>query len=63
MVDIGKSHDTPVVAVLTSMAEPLGNEVGNASEIRESIDILKGEGPADLRSLVVRLGGEMRVHL
>ena len=46
---------TPARAVLTPMNEPLGEAVGNALEVEESIRCLRGEGPADLHDLVVRL--------
>ena len=59
MVGIGASHDTPVTAILTDMSQPLGRAVGNANEIAESVDILKGEGPEDVRSLTVRFAAEM----
>ena len=59
MVGIGKSHDTPVVAQLTDMNVPLGREVGNANEIRESLDVLNGGGPEDLVEITYRLGEEM----
>jgi len=59
MVGIGKSRGTPVVAVLTDMNQPLGRMVGNANEIVESIDVLRGGGPGDLVDVVYRLGEEM----
>ncbi len=59
MVGIGTSHDTPVVALLTGMDQPLGRAVGNANEIAESIDVLEGGGPADLVEITSRLGAEM----
>jgi pyrimidine-nucleoside phosphorylase len=61
MVSIGRSHDTPVVALLTAMDQPLGAEVGNANEVAESIATLKGEGPADVVALTMALGTEMMV--
>ena len=61
MVSIGRSHDTPVMALLTSMDQPLGVEVGNASEVAESIAVLRGEGPADIVELTMALGVEMLV--
>ena len=61
MVGIGASHDTPVVGILTDMDQPLGREVGNANEMVESIATLRGEGPADVTELTMRLGEEMLV--
>lgn len=61
MVEIGKEAQTPVVAILTDMNQPLGREVGNANEIVESIDVLRGAGPADVVELVLKLGEEMLV--
>jgi len=59
MIGIGRSHGVPVHAVLTAMDQPLGREVGNAAEIRESIDVLRGEGPPDLVELTLLLGERM----
>jgi pyrimidine-nucleoside phosphorylase len=59
MVGIGASHDTPVVALLTNMNQPLGNEIGNANEIAESLDILRGGGPDDMVDITYRLAVEM----
>lgn len=61
MVGIGAAHGVEVTALLTSMDQPLGREVGNASEIRESVDVLRGTGPEDLTALVLRLAAEMLV--
>lgn len=61
MVGIGASHDTPVTAILTDMSQPLGRAVGNANEIAESVDILRGEGPEDVRRLTIRFAAEMLV--
>jgi pyrimidine-nucleoside phosphorylase len=59
MVGIGKSYGTPVRALLTDMNQPLGCEVGNACEVAESVEVLKGGGPADLLEVTYRLGEEM----
>ncbi len=59
MVEIGHARGVEVVAVLTSMDQPLGREVGNANELRESIDVLAGGGPDDLVELVYHLGSLM----
>ena len=59
MVGIGKAYEVKTVALLTAMEEPLGNEVGNANEIAESIAVLQGEGPSDLVEVTMALGIEM----
>jgi pyrimidine-nucleoside phosphorylase len=59
MVRVGEEMGKRVVAFLTRMEEPLGRMVGNACEVVESIDTLSGGGPADVRELVVTLGGAM----
>lgn len=59
MVSVGEGMGTRVIAFLTRMEEPLGRMVGNACEVRESVDVLQGRGPADVRELVVTLGGAM----
>ncbi|MCJ7726594.1 MAG: thymidine phosphorylase, partial [Acidimicrobiia bacterium] len=59
MVGIGAVRGTPVTALLTDMSQPLGEEIGNACEIAESVDFLRGDGPADLTEITYRLGEEM----
>ena len=49
------------MAVISDMNQPLGNAIGNALEIEESIAILKGEGPADITELILTLGSQMVV--
>ncbi|OFW67319.1 MAG: thymidine phosphorylase [Actinobacteria bacterium RBG_16_68_21] len=61
MVDIGTAHGTATVALLTDMSQPLGREIGNASEIAESVAVLRGGGPDDLVELTYTLGAEMLV--
>ena len=61
MVGIGKARGTPVVAVLTDMNQPLGRMVGNANEIAESVEVLRGGGPRDLIEVIYRLGEEMLI--
>ena len=55
MVEIGKRHNKEVVCLLTDMNQPLGNAIGNALEVKESIDVLDGRGPKDIRNLVIVL--------
>ena len=59
MIDLGASHDCPVIALLTAMDRPLGQACGNALEVAEAIDVLKGGGPDDLIEVTFALGAEM----
>lgn len=61
IVSTAKLAGTPTVALLTRMDDPLGEACGNANEIRESIDVLRGGGPADVAELTLRLAAEMLV--
>jgi pyrimidine-nucleoside phosphorylase len=61
MVSICKKSDRNGYAIITNMDQPLGVAAGNASEIAESIAILKGEGPADLLEITVIFGARMLV--
>jgi pyrimidine-nucleoside phosphorylase len=61
MREIGHRAGKRVTCVLTDMNAPIGRTIGNALEIRESIEILRGGGPADTRELTHALGGEMLV--
>jgi pyrimidine-nucleoside phosphorylase len=59
MVDIGRGMGKKVAALLTDMDQPLGRTVGNALEIAECVETLKGRGPTDLESLSVELAAWM----
>ncbi len=59
MVDLGKDAGVNTVALLTDMSVPLGRTVGNALEVRESVDVLAGGGPTDVVELTVALATEM----
>ena len=59
MVDIAKKAGKDAVALLTNMDQPLGNKIGNALEVVEAIDTLKGRGPQDFTQLCIILGKYM----
>jgi pyrimidine-nucleoside phosphorylase len=61
MIDLGARHGCPVVALLTAMDRPLGHACGNALEVAEVIEVLKGAGPLDLIEVTMALGAEMLV--
>jgi pyrimidine-nucleoside phosphorylase len=61
MIDLGSAHGCPVVALLTAMDRPLGHACGNALEVAEAIDVLKGGGPPDLIEVTFALGAAMLV--
>lgn len=59
MTDIGNRAGKKTVAVITDMDEPLGNAVGNALEVKEAIEALRGNGPKDLMEVVTALAVQM----
>ncbi len=62
MVETGERMGKEMVALITDMDQPLGYTVGNALEVIEVVEILRGEGPEDLRQLCIELAGWM-LHL
>jgi pyrimidine-nucleoside phosphorylase/thymidine phosphorylase len=61
MVDIGKSLGKTTIAIVTDMNQPLGHEVGNANEVREAIEVLKGNGAGDVTAISLTIASYMAV--
>jgi thymidine phosphorylase len=59
MVELGTDAGVKTSALLTDMSVPLGRTIGNANEVRESLEVLSGGGPADVVELTVALAREM----
>ena len=59
MVDLGNDAGVATTALLTDMNVPLGFAIGNANEVRESVEVLAGGGPADVVELTIALAREM----
>ena len=59
MVALGRDHGVATIAQLTDMNVPLGQAIGNAIEVAESVDVLRGGGPADVRELTLALAATM----
>ncbi|GAB2999696.1 thymidine phosphorylase [Amycolatopsis acidiphila] len=59
LVDIGAAHGVATTALLTDMSTPLGRAVGNAVEVAEAVEVLRGGGPEDVVELTIVLAREM----
>ena len=62
MVKIGKAHGRNIAAVITNMDLPLGHAIGNVLEVNEAIEVLRGNGPSDLKEICLTLSSIMVMH-
>jgi len=61
LIAVSSRMGKQAAALVTNMDQPLGCAIGNALEVAESLDVLRGGGPADVRELTFALAGEMLV--
>ena len=61
MVSLGRDYDKKMSAVVTNMDQPLGRAVGNALEVKQAVETMRGEGPDDFTELCVELSARMLV--
>ena len=59
LLRVGRALGRTMAALITDMEQPLGRTAGNALEVREAVDVLRGGGPADVRSLTLALTARM----
>ncbi|WDQ17574.1 thymidine phosphorylase [Rhodopirellula sp. P2] len=59
--DVGAESGLPTLPLLSDMDQPLGRAIGNAIEVNESLDVLGGGGPQEVRALTLRLSAELLV--
>ncbi len=62
LVAVGKRLEVTTTAILTDMSQPLGLMIGNTLEVNESIEVLRGQGPTDVRKLTLALSAEVLVR-
>ena len=61
MIAAGENAGIETIALMTDMDQPLGNKAGNWLEIEETIEVLQGGGPDDLREVILAFAGQMMV--
>lgn len=61
MVEIGNSLNRKTIAIITDMSQPLGREIGNANEVREAIEVLRGQGAKDLTAVALSIASYMTI--
>ncbi len=59
LLQVGRQLGLRMAALITAMHQPLGRKIGNALEVQEAIEVLQGQGPADVRELTLELGAHM----
>ncbi|TWT80015.1 Pyrimidine-nucleoside phosphorylase [Planctomycetes bacterium CA13] len=61
IIDVGCHSNLPTTAILSDMDQPLGQAIGNAIEVNESIEVLQGNGPPEVRELTIQLCADLLV--
>ena len=63
MIEIGKKLGRDTMAMITDMDQPLGNTIGNALEVQEAVETVRGKGPEDFTELCIRAGEIMLIQM
>jgi thymidine phosphorylase len=63
LIRVGQQAGLPTTAIVSDMDQPLGQAIGNAIEVNEAIDVLRGQGPAEVRQLTIELAANLLMQI